>query len=103
MPNILNILSEYGKASRRDYPQGDNVEDAMDTIIEFCHKYGYEFSDDEARELRSKLYLCPLNKGIFRGVYACTGCPHLIKRSIYSYSSVCNLEDEKEKINEYSL
>lgn len=103
MTNILDILSEYGKACRRDYQQGDYVEEAMDAIIEFCYQYGYEFSDDDAKELRADLYLCQLGKGIFQGSYACTECPHLITGSIYTYSGVCNLEDEKEKNDEYSL
>lgn len=101
MSNILDILFEYGKACRRDYPQGDNVEDAMDTIVEFCQEYGYNFSDDDAKKLRETLYLCPLGKGIFRGVYSCTFCPHFIKDSIYSYSSVCKLIDKKYNKNQY--
>lgn len=76
MTNVLDILSEYGNACRCNYPQGDSVEDAMDAIIIFCHQYGYEFSDDNAKKLRSELCLCPLKKGIFQGVYACFNCPH---------------------------
>lgn len=92
MTSILDILSEYGNACRCNYPQGDSVEDAMDTIIEFCKEHGYDFSDDEAKKLRSELCLCPLIKGIFQNVYTCNGCPYSIKRSIYSYSIVCGLD-----------
>lgn len=92
MTNVLDILLEYGNACRCNYQQGDSVEDAMDTIVEFCCQYGYDFSDEEAKELRSQLYLCPLRKGIFQGVYTCSECSHSIKGSIYSYSSICNLE-----------
>lgn len=69
MVNILDILSEYGNACRRDYPQGDSVEDSMDTIVDFCQEYGYDFSDDDAKELRDDLYLCPLGKGIFQNAF----------------------------------
>lgn len=92
MTNVLDILLEYGNACRCDYQQGDSVEDAMDAIVEFCRQYGYNFSDDDAKKLRSELYLCPLKKGIFQGVYACGECPHSMKGSIYSYSSVCDLD-----------
>lgn len=92
MANILDILSEYGHACRCNYPQGDDVEDAMDTIISFCRQYGYDFSDDKAKELRKELYLCPLKKGIFQNVHACWECPHSLKGGIYSYNTVCDFD-----------
>lgn len=95
MTNILDILSEYGNACRCNYPQGDRIEDSMDTIVEFCQEHGYDFSNDEAKELRSELYLCPLKKGLFQNVYACNECQHSIKSPIYSYSTVCNFVDGK--------
>lgn len=100
MTNILDILSEYSQACKCDYQQVDSVEDDIDTIVEFCRQHGFDFSDDEAKELRSELYLCPLIKGIFQNGHACKGCPHSIKGSIYSYSSVCNFMDEKEENND---
>lgn len=110
MTNILDILSEYGNACRCIYQQGDSVEDAMDTIVEFCRQHGYDFSDDKAKELRSELYLCPLKKGIFQGAYVCSECPHSMKGGIYSYNSVCKLDRAlllsellEEKNNGYSL
>lgn len=103
MTNVLDILSEYGNACKCDYQQGDNIEDAIDTIVEFCRQHGYDFSDDEAKELRSELYLCPLIKGIFQNGRNCKGCPYSIKGSIYSYSYACNFVDEKEKNDEHSL
>lgn len=92
MVSILDILSEYGNACRREYQQGDNVEDDMDAIIEFCQEFGYIFSDDNAKELRETLFLCPLGKGFFQNNFACTECPHSINGGIYSYNSVCDLD-----------
>lgn len=92
MASILDILSEYGNACRCKYPQGDSVEDAMDAIIKFCREHGYDFSDDEAKELRSELYLCPLSKGIFQNTYACLECQRSLNGGIHSYSSVCNFD-----------
>lgn len=95
MINVLDILSEYGHACKCNYQQGDSVEDAMDTIVEFCRQHGCDFSDDEAKELRSELHLCPLIKRIFQNAYTCNGCPYSIKGSIYSYSTICNFMNEK--------
>ena len=93
MTSILDILSEYGNACRCNYQQGDSVEDAMDAIVEFCRIYGYDFSDGDAKKLRSELCLCPLKKGIFQGVYACFNCPHsTMKPGIPLCNIVCELK-----------
>lgn len=92
MTSLLDILSEYGKACRYNYPQGDDVEDAMDTIVEFCHQYGYDFSDNKAKELRKELYLCPLSKGLFQNAYACNECQHSLKGGVHSYNTICNFD-----------
>ena len=94
MANILDILSEYASACQCNYQQGDSVKDAMDAIVEFCKEYGYDFSDDNAKGLREKLYLCPLGKGLFQNAFACTSCPYSIKGGLYSYNSVCELITE---------
>ena len=92
MTSILDILSEYGNACRCNYQEGDSVEDAMDAIVEFCQEHGYDFSDDEAKELRSELYLCPLKKGFFQNAYACNECQYSIKGGLHTYSTVCDFD-----------
>lgn len=99
MASILDILTEYGNASRRNYPQGDAVEYAMDTMVEFCQKYGYDFSDDDAKELRKNLYLCPIGKGIFQNVSACAKCQYSMNGGINSYNSTCNFSSCSQEEN----
>lgn len=46
MASIKDVLLSYGSAARDNYPQGDEVEDAMDCIASFIGQHGYEFEAD---------------------------------------------------------
>lgn len=78
MANIKDILSSYGSAARDDYPQGDDVEDAMDTIILFIGQHGYEFEDSLLEDLREDIGLCPI-RDRFKSFYRCRECEFAVK------------------------
>lgn len=79
MASIKEILSSYGSAARANYPQGDDVEDAMDCIVSFIRKHGYEFQDDLIGELRRDLGLCPI-RDVFKGYHYCEECKFAVKK-----------------------
>ena len=60
MASIKEILSSYGSAARANYPQGDDVEYAMDYIVSFIRQHGYEFQDNLLDELRQGVGLCSM-------------------------------------------
>ena len=60
MASIKDALSSYGSAARANYPQGDDVEYAMDRIVDFIRQHGYEFEDDLLEDLRQDIGLCPI-------------------------------------------
>lgn len=80
MANIKDVLSSYGSAARADYPQGDDVEDAMDTIILFIGQHGYEFEDSLLEDLREDIGLCPI-QDVFKRSYRCCECEFAVKCS----------------------
>ena len=78
MASIKDILSSYGSAARDNYPQGDDVEDAMDTIILFIGQHGYEFEDSLLEELREDIGLCP-ERDVFKCFNHCYECEFAVK------------------------
>lgn len=78
MASIKDILSSYGSAARDNYPQGDDVEDAMDTIILFIGQNGYEFEDSLLEELREDIGLCP-ERDVFKCFKHCYECEFAVK------------------------
>lgn len=68
MASIKDILASYGSAARNDYPQGDEVEDAMDCIVYFISQHGYEFEDSLLEDLRQDIGLCPIRDVNDRGI-----------------------------------
>lgn len=94
MASIKEILSSYGSAARANYPQGDDVEAAMDHIVTFITQHGYEFDDSLMEELRRGLELCPIHD-IFKGFDPCRECEFGIKtgnRYVYYECSFKNKE-----------
>lgn len=79
MASIKEILSSYGSAARANYPQGDDVEYAMDYIVGFIRQHGYEFQDNLLDELRQGLGLCSMHD-VFRGSASCEGCEFAVKK-----------------------
>lgn len=79
MADIKEILFSYGSAARANYPQGDDVEYAMDYIVSFIEQHGYEFQDDLLDELRKGIGLCPIHD-VFRGSESCEGCEFAVKK-----------------------
>lgn len=79
MASIKEILFSYGNAARANYPQGDDVEYAMDCIVDFINQHGYEFEDDLLGELRRSLNLCP-RRDIFKYSHYCSECKFAVKR-----------------------
>lgn len=79
MASIKEILSSYGSAARANYPQGDDVEDAMDYIVDFVNQHGYEFQDSLLNKLRQGIGLCPI-RDVFKGFYCCKDCKFSIKK-----------------------
>lgn len=84
MASIKEILSAYGSAARNNYPQGDEVEDAMDCIVSFIGQHGYEFEDSLRDELRRNIGLCPICNR-FRDSRSCADCKFSVrkKRSVF--------------------
>lgn len=78
MASIKEILASYGSAARANYPQGDEVEDAMDYLVCFIIEHGYEFPDDLLDELRRNLGLCPI-RDVFKDFNCCSECEFAIK------------------------
>ena len=79
MASIKEILSSYGTAARANYPQGDDVEYAMDYIVDFIRQHGYEFQDSLLNELRQGLNLCPIHD-VFRDCRYCEECEFAVKK-----------------------
>ena len=79
MANITEILSSYGSAARANYPHGDDVEDAMDYIVNFINQHGYKFEDELLDELRRGLNLCPIHD-VFKGFYRCKECKFAVEK-----------------------
>ena len=79
MASIKEVLSSYGSAARNNYPQGDDVEWAMDRIVSFIGQHGYEFEDDLLEDLRQDIGLCSI-RDIFKGSGSCEGCPFSVKK-----------------------
>lgn len=79
MASIKDVLSSYGSAARRNYPQGDDVEWTMDRIIAFIEQHGYEFEDDLLEDLRQDIGLCPI-RDVFKGYHYCKECKFSIKK-----------------------
>lgn len=73
MASIKDILYSYGCAARADYPQGDDVEDHMDCIIDFINQHGYEFEDSFLEDLRETIGLCP-ERDVFKSFDRCSEC-----------------------------
>ena len=85
MASIKDVLSSYGSASRANYPQGDDVEYAMDRIVTFIGQHGYEFEDALLKKLRHDIGLCPIHDR-FKYTNPCSECKFGIKRgSYYTY------------------
>ena len=85
MASIKEILSSYGSAARANYPQGDDVEDAMDCIVAFIGQHGYEFDNFLLDKLRRELGLCPIHD-VFKYTNPCSECEFGIKQgSYYTY------------------
>lgn len=85
MANIKDVLYIYGSAARNHWPQGDDVEDAMLTIIHYINEYGYEFSDKILEKLKRDLGFCPI-KDQFQCTDCCEDCEHAIeKKGYYTY------------------
>lgn len=92
MASIKEILSSYGSAARANYPQGDDVEDDMDYIVDFVNQHGYEFEDELLGELRRGLDLCPI-RDVFKDSHYCKECEFGIKRgNRYTYYE-CGFKD----------
>ena len=79
MASIKEILSSYGSASRANYPQGDDVEYAMDRMVDFIGQHGYEFEDALLKNLRREIGLCPISDR-FRASSSCEGCKFSVKK-----------------------
>lgn len=78
MASIKEILSSYGSAARANHQQGDEVEDAMDYIVDFVNQHGYEFQDSLLNKLRQGIGLCPI-RDVFKGFDCCSECEFAIK------------------------
>lgn len=95
MASIKDILSSYGSAARYDYPQGDDVEWAMDRIVAFIRQHGYEFGDDLFEDLRQEIGLCPISDR-FKGSSSCEGCKFSIKKGDRFIWYECGLKFEEQ-------
>lgn len=78
MASIKDILTSYGSAARDNYPQGDDVEDAMDCIVYFISQHGYEFEDSLLEDLRQDIGLCPI-RDVFKSFDRCSECMFVSK------------------------
>lgn len=79
MADVRDILHSYGSAARAKYPQGDDVEDDMNYIVDFINQHGYEFEEDLFGELRRGLDLCPI-RDVFKDFDCCSECRFAVKR-----------------------
>lgn len=94
MASIKDILSSYGSAARANYPQGDDVEDAMDNMVAFIGQHGYEFPDFLLDKLRRELGLCPIHD-VFKYTHRCSECEFGIKRGSYYTYYECGFKSKE--------
>lgn len=94
MASIKEILSSYGSAARANYPQGDDVEDAMDCIVAFIGQHGYEFDNFLLDKLRRELGLCPIHD-VFKYTNPCSECEFGIKQGSYYTYYECGFKSKE--------